>query len=132
MKGLFWVRELQLLYWAREVLPGIWRNGGHHPLRKVGVPQCAGGKHGIALGLEAKRHIGEACTSNSSHWYRVTLEDEELLIDDYSQDFQRFSKIKQMEELKFGVGPHVRYDEWREVKVHVKCDKTRGGWMPPS
>ncbi len=75
------------------------------------------------LHKEAKKHIGKGDTSNSSHWYRAAPADGDLLIDDYSQEFNRFSKIKHKGELKFGMGPHAPYDEWVDIEVRLKLRK---------
>ncbi len=51
------------------------------------------------LHREAKTHIGKDDASNYSHWYRAALAEEDLLMDDFSQEFHRFTKLKYKGEL---------------------------------
>ena len=75
------------------------------------------------LHREAKKHLGKDDTSNSSHWYRAAPAAGDLLMDDFSQEFHRFTKLKHKGELKFGMGPHAPYDEWVEIEVRLKATK---------
>lgn len=77
----------------------------------------------------AKNHIGESDTSNCSHWYREVPGNKDLLIDDYSQEFSRFKKLKHKGELKFGMGPHAPYDEWFDIEMDLS--KNTKGIMEP-
>ena len=75
------------------------------------------------LHKKSKKHLGKDDTSNSSHWYRAAPAEGDLLIDDYCQDFHRFTKLKQKGELKFGMGPHAPFDEFFEIEVRLKANK---------
>ncbi len=44
-------------------------------------------------------------------------------MDDYSQEFHRFTKLNHKRGLKFGMGPHAPYDEWIEIEVRLKASK---------
>ena len=72
----------------------------------------------------AKNHLGKDGTSTSSHWYRAAPATGDLLIDDFSQEFHRFTKLRHKKELKFGIGSHAPYDEWIEIEVRLKANKT--------
>jgi len=75
------------------------------------------------LHREAKKRLGKDDTSNSSHWYSPAPAEEDLLMEDYSQEFNRFTKLKHKGELKFRMGPHAPYDEWVEIELHLKLSK---------
>jgi hypothetical protein len=68
------------------------------------------------LHREAKKHLGKDDTRNSSHWYHAAPADGGMLMDDFSQEYHRFTKIKEKGEL----GPHAPYDEWIEIEVRLK------------
>lgn len=74
------------------------------------------------LHKDAKSQLGESDTSNSSFWYRSEPGAKGLLMDDYSQEFHRFTKLRHKGELKFGMGPHAPYDEWFDIEVHLKME----------
>jgi hypothetical protein len=44
-------------------------------------------------------------------------------MDDFSQEFHRFTKLKHKGELKLGMGPHAPYNEWVEIEVRLKMIK---------
>ncbi len=75
------------------------------------------------LHREAKKHLGKDDTSNSRHWYRAVSAEGHLLMDEYSQEFHRFTKLKHKGELKFGMGPHAPYDEYFEIEVRLKANR---------
>ena len=75
------------------------------------------------LHREAKRHLEKNDTRNYSHWYRAAPAAGDLLMDDFSQEFHRFTKLKHKGELKFGMGPHAQYDEWVDIEVRLKMSK---------
>lgn len=80
---------------------------------------------------DAKTHIGENDTSNSSHWYRDRQGGRGRLLDDYSQegDLDGFKKLRHEGELKFGMGPHAPYGEW--IKIRLQLHK-RGDLVYPT
>ena len=76
------------------------------------------------LHSEAKKHLGKDDKSNSSHWYRATPAAGDLLMDDFSQEFHRFTKLKHEGELKFRMRPHAPFDELVEIEVPIECAST--------
>jgi hypothetical protein len=101
---------------------------------RIGLMQTNGGGMGLWTACQvrinpylikkAKKHLGKDDTSNSGHWYRAAPAAGDLLMDDFSQEFHRFTKLKHKGELKFGMGPHAPYDEWVEIiEVGLKANK---------
>jgi hypothetical protein len=75
------------------------------------------------LRREARKHLWMNVTSNSSDLYRTAPTEGDLLMGDFSQEFQRLTKVKSKSELKFDMGPHMPIDKWIEMEIRLKMSK---------